>query len=84
MRWIDAHTTGARSILGRALDIDEDVAQKMYLPAWPEDGRDDPQLLLPLEIQMKDLGLILSLPAPQALYDETILEAAIREDGPGR
>ena len=79
VQWTNAHTTEARSILGRTLDIDEEVAQEMSLPAWPADGRDDPELLRTLETNMKTLGLIRSIPAPASLFDETILDAALQK-----
>jgi len=79
VQWTNIHTAGARSILGKALDVDEEVARKVNLPAWPADGRDDPRLLLSLEKSMKDLGLIRSIPSPESLYNETILDAALME-----
>jgi ABC-type nitrate/sulfonate/bicarbonate transport system substrate-binding protein len=79
--WIRNHTREARSILAGSLSIDEDVAQNMYLPEWPADGRNDPALLLPLESEMKDLGLINTVLPPEKLYDETLLDNVLSGQG---
>jgi NitT/TauT family transport system substrate-binding protein len=75
--WIGKHDREARGILGKTLSINDDVAQKMNLVDWPKDGRNDPKLLLALESEMKDLGLINTIIAPEKLYDETLLDAVL-------
>jgi NitT/TauT family transport system substrate-binding protein len=77
VRWVQKNTRDARSLLARDLSIDEDVAQNMYLPDWPVDGKDDPALLLSLESEMKDLGLIHAVIPPEKLFDETFLDKAL-------
>jgi NitT/TauT family transport system substrate-binding protein len=77
VRWVQKHTRDARSLIARDLSIDEDVAQSMYLPDWPTDGKDDPALLLSLETEMKDLGLIHAVIPPEKLFDETLLDKAL-------
>ncbi|MGA2765306.1 MAG: ABC transporter substrate-binding protein [Spirochaetia bacterium] len=77
VEWIGKHTREARSILAKSISIDEDVAQSMYLPEWPADGKDDPALLLTLESEMKDLGLIRAVIPPEKLYDESFLDKVL-------
>ncbi len=77
VKWTVQHEREARTILGKKLSIAEDVAQNMYLLEWPADGRNDPALLLPLETEMKDLGMIRDIVLPQKLYDESYLDRVL-------
>ena len=74
IQWMGKHARQARAILGKRFNIDQDVAQAVYLPEWTPDGRDDPALLLSLESEMRDLGLIRAVIPPEKLYDESYLD----------
>jgi NitT/TauT family transport system substrate-binding protein len=72
--WVAKNPRESRSILGKRFSISEDIAQAVNLPEWPADGRNDPALLLSLESEMKDLGLIRAVMPPESIYDESFLD----------
>jgi NitT/TauT family transport system substrate-binding protein len=77
VQWIGKNAREARRILGKRFGVEEDVAQAVYLPEWPQDGRNNPALLLSLESEMKGLGVIRAPVSPERLYDESYLDRAI-------
>jgi ABC-type nitrate/sulfonate/bicarbonate transport system substrate-binding protein len=78
-KWLDQNPDGARSLLGKRLNIATEVVQKMKLPRWSLDGLNNPALLENLQSVMLSTGM-LKAPIPVAqLYDETLLKEVLAE-----
>ena len=79
VQWISQHPKEARSILTKRLALSEEVGQKVTLPNWPLDARNDPTLLESMQPLLVEIGMLKApIPARQ-LYDETLLEEVLRE-----
>ncbi len=79
IQWINQHPDEARAILARRLALSEEVSQKIILPYWPLDARNDPALLDNMQPPLVDIGIIKApIPARQ-LYDETLLDQVLAE-----
>lgn len=77
--WINKNHEGARSILAKWLGLSQVVAQKVRLPRWAVDARNDPALLESMQPLLVEIGL-LKAPIPvHQLYDETLLTAVLTE-----
>ncbi|MCL4505196.1 MAG: ABC transporter substrate-binding protein [Chloroflexi bacterium] len=79
VQWINQHPKEARSILSKRLALSEEVSQKITLPNWPLDARNDPTLLDNMQPLLVEIGTIKApIPARQ-LYDETLLDQVLAE-----
>jgi NitT/TauT family transport system substrate-binding protein len=79
VRWINRYPHEARALLAKRLELSPEVAQKMRLPRWASDARNDPALLEGMQPLLVQIGFLKALiPAPQ-LYDETLLTAVLAE-----
>ncbi len=79
VQWINQHPGEARSILTKRLGLSEEVGQKVTLPYWPLDARNDPALLESLPRLLVETGMLQApIPATQ-LYDETLLDQVLGE-----
>lgn len=79
VKWIDQNPEKARSILTKRLALSPEVAQKMKLPRFSSDGRNDPALLESMQSVLVETGL-LKAPIPvNQLYDETLLNEVLAE-----
>jgi len=79
VKWIDQNPEKARAILARRLSLSPEVGQKMSLPRFSSDGRNDPALLESMQPVLINAG-ILKAPVPVSqLYDETLLNEVLKE-----
>ena len=79
VRWINEHPQEARSILVKWLGLSQEVAQKVRLPRWSLDARNDPALLGSMQPLLVEIGL-LKAPIPvNQLYDEMLLKEVLAE-----
>ncbi len=79
VQWINQHPAEARSILTKRLGLSEEVGQKVTLPYWPLDARNDPALLNSMQPLLVEIGTLKApIPASQ-LYDETLLDQVLAE-----
>ena len=79
VKWINQHPDEARSILTKRLGLSEEVGQKITLPNWPVDARNDPGLLESMQPLLVEIGMLKApIPASQ-LYDETLLDEVLAE-----
>jgi NitT/TauT family transport system substrate-binding protein len=78
-RWLVGHEQDARAILAQGLSVGTDVAQKMILPEWRTDCRNDPALLSQMQKTLLDAGFIKEVVPAQSLYDETLLDKVLGE-----
>lgn len=77
--WITQNPDAARSILGKKLGLTPAVVQKIGLPRFSLDGRNDPALLENMQHTMVSVGMLkAAIPAGQ-LYDETLLNEVLSE-----
>ena len=77
--WIAQNPDAARSILGKKLGLTPIVMQKIGLPRFSLDGRNDPALLENLQQTMVSVGMLkAAIPASQ-LYNETLLNEVLSE-----
>lgn len=78
-KWIDQNPEKAKLILSRRLGVSPELAQKMKLPRFPLDGRNDPVLLENMQSVLLNVGMLKApIPASQ-LYDETLLNEVLKE-----
>jgi NitT/TauT family transport system substrate-binding protein len=79
VKWINQNPDGARSILTKRLGLSKEVGQKMKLPFWKLDAKNDPILLESMQPVLINVGMLKKpIPAKQ-LYDETLLEEVLKE-----
>lgn len=79
VEWINQHPDEARSILTKRLGLSPEVGQKVTLPYWPPDARNDPALLDSMQPLLVGDG-VLKAPIPaRQLYDETLLDQVLAE-----
>ncbi|MBM3176050.1 MAG: ABC transporter substrate-binding protein [Chloroflexi bacterium] len=79
VKWIDQNPEKARAILARRMSLSPEVGQKMSLPRFSSDGRNDPVLLESMQPVLINAGLLKApIPARQ-LYDETLLNEVLKE-----
>jgi ABC-type nitrate/sulfonate/bicarbonate transport system substrate-binding protein len=79
VKWIDQNPEKARSILAKRLILGPEVAQKMKLPRFSLDCRNDPALLGSMQTVLINTG-VLKAPIPiNKLYDETLLNKVLSE-----
>jgi len=72
------HEAEARGILGRGLAVSDSVARTMILAEWRADCRNDPDLLTHLQQVLLGVGSISRVVPAQTLYEETLLDAAMK------
>ena len=77
--WIEQNPDDARSILGKKLGLTPAVMQKIGLPRFSLDGHNDPALLENMQQTMVSVGMLKALIAASQLYDETLLDEALKE-----
>lgn len=79
VEWINQNPDEARSILTKRLGLSEEVGQKVTLPYWPLDARNDPALLDSMQPLLVEIGTLKALIPASQLYDETLLEEVLAE-----
>jgi ABC-type nitrate/sulfonate/bicarbonate transport system substrate-binding protein len=78
-RWINDHPDKARLVLGRRLNLSEDVAKKINLLRVPLNARTDPALLEQNQQVLLRTGLLQRPVDTRALHDETLLDQVLKE-----
>jgi NitT/TauT family transport system substrate-binding protein len=79
MEWINREPGEARLMIGRKLNLSEDVTQKIWMMIFPPDGRNDASILESMQQVMVNTGMLkASIPAGR-LYDETLLNEVLKE-----
>ena len=79
VKWINQNPNGAQSILVKRLGIGSEVSQKINLPRFSADGRNDPALLESMQPLLIDIGMLKTPIPAHKLYDETLLEEVLKE-----
>ncbi len=79
VKWINQNPDAARSILTKRLSLSEEVGQKMTLPYWPLDARNDPALLDSMQPLLVEIGMLKAPILASQLYDETLLDEVLAE-----
>ncbi len=79
VKWINQNPNGAQSILVKRLGIGSEVSQKISLPRYASDGRNDPALLESMQPFLINVGMLKKLIPVRQLYDETLLEEVLKE-----
>jgi NitT/TauT family transport system substrate-binding protein len=79
LKWISDNPDDARRMIGERLNLSSEVSQKMSVPRYSLDGRNDPALLESMQPVLVEAGLLKApIPASQ-LYDETLLDEVLSE-----
>jgi len=79
VKWINDNPEKARAILARRMSLSPEVGQKMSLPRFSEDGRNDPVLLESMQPVLINAGLLKAPVPARQLYDETLLNEVLKE-----
>ena len=78
VRWLLGHEKAARALVGKGLSIPATVTADMRLLQWRADCRNDPAIWQSTQATVVGLGLLNKAILPSALYDETLLDAALK------
>jgi len=79
LKWINQNPNECRLIFARALGLSPEVTQKMKLPRFSSDGRNDPALLDGMQPLLIDIGMLKAPISANKLYDETLLKEVLAE-----
>jgi len=79
VKWIDQNPEKARSVLVNRLTLSPEVGQKMKLPRFSSDGRNDPVLLENMQPVLINAGMLKAPIPANKLYDETLLNEVLKE-----
>jgi ABC-type nitrate/sulfonate/bicarbonate transport system substrate-binding protein len=77
--WIAANKDESRAIIGKMMNLSNEVTQKMRLMNFSLDGRNNPQLLESMQPVMINVGMLKAPIPANRLYDETLLNEVLRE-----
>jgi NitT/TauT family transport system substrate-binding protein len=77
--WINQNPDGARSVLAKKLNISPEVIQKIRLPLYSTDARNDPTILESIQPVLIDTGYLKAIVPASKLYDETLLNEVLSE-----
>jgi NitT/TauT family transport system substrate-binding protein len=79
LEWIGNNPAESRAIIGKMMNLSNEVTQKMRLMNFSLDGRNNPELLESMQPVLISVGM-LKAPIPAGrLYDETLLIEVLRE-----
>jgi NitT/TauT family transport system substrate-binding protein len=78
-RWLLGHEREARAFLAQGLSVSVAVAEKMTLPEWRADCRNDPVLLSRMQETLLDMGFVKEVVPAQSLFDETLLNEVLSQ-----
>lgn len=79
LKWIDRNPDGARVILGKKLNLAPEVVQKIKLPRFSLNGRNDPSQLDNMQKVLMQVGMLKAPIPANKLYDETLLNEVLSE-----
>lgn len=79
LEWINRKPGQARLMIGRKLNLSEEVTQKILIMAFPPDAHNNPDILESVQQVLVSTGMLKASIPPSSLYDETLLNEVLLE-----
>lgn len=79
VRWMNDHPDEIRVVLGKHLNLSEEVVKKVHLLLYPLDLRSDAALLDEVQQVLRKAGILHSAIDSRRIYDETLLAEVLKE-----